>query len=113
MKNSVLEYKGYYASVEFDAETKSLFGKIEGINDLVTFESDNVKKIEKEFRSAVDDYLAFCKEVGKEPEKTYKGRFNVRISPELHQRIARKACEEHGTINSVVEKAIRAYVMNN
>ena len=112
MKNSVLEYKGYYTSIEFDSENKTLFGKIEGINDLVTFESDSLKKIEKEFRSAVNDYLAFCKEVGKEPEKTYKGRFNVRISPELHQRVARKACEEHGTINSVVEKAIREYVMN-
>ena len=101
-----------FCTIEYDSESHILHGKIEGINDLVTFESDNVKKIEKEFRSAVDDYLAFCKEVGKEPEKAYKGRFNVRISPELHQRVARKACEEHGTINSVVEKAIRAYVMN-
>ncbi|MBE5825068.1 MAG: type II toxin-antitoxin system HicB family antitoxin [Butyrivibrio sp.] len=112
MNNSVLEYKGYYANIRFDSESKSLIGKIEGINDLVTFESNSPKKIEKEFISAVDDYLAFCKEVGKEPEKTYKGRFNVRISPELHRQIARKACEENGTINSVVEKAIRAYVMN-
>ena len=110
--NSILEYKGYYTNVTFDSETKSLFGKIEGINDLVTFESDNAEKIEDEFRSAVDDYLVYCKEMGKEPEKVYKGRFNVRISPELHQRVARKATEENGTINSIVEKAIRAYVMN-
>ncbi len=112
MKSGILEYKGYYTSVSFDADSMSLFGKIEGINDLVTFESDSVKGIEKEFRAAVDDYLQFCSDNGKEPEKTYKGRFNVRISPELHQKIARRATEEHGTINSIVEKAIRAYVMD-
>lgn len=44
-----------------------LHGKIEGINDLVTFESDNLLKIEIEFHKIVDDYLNFCEDIGKEP----------------------------------------------
>ena len=56
----ILEYKGYHTRIEYDSQSKVLHGKIEGINDLVTFESESVAKIEDEFHKAVDDYLAFC-----------------------------------------------------
>lgn len=110
MTNDILEYKGYLTRIEFDAESFSLFGKIEGIKDLVTFESEDPLRIAEEFHSAVDDYLDFCEEVGKTPEKEYRGRFNVRIEPALHQRLAERALRDHETLNAVVEKAIKAYV---
>lgn len=110
MKNNVLEYKGYHTTVEFDAETFKLRGKIEGINDFVNFETEDPKNIEQEFRLAVDDYLAFCEMVGKEPDKEYKGTFNVRIDPELHKKIAVMASKNGDSLNVTVEKAIRAYV---
>ena len=65
MVNNTFSYKDYFANIEYIAEDKILFGKIEGISDLVTFESSDANKIEEEFHKAVDDYLAFCKEVGK------------------------------------------------
>ena len=105
-----MEYKGYHARIEFDVEDCTLHGKIEGINDLVTFESRNPLSIKKEFEKAVDDYLKFCKEVGKEPDKEYKGTFNVRIQPELHKRLALVALMNGETLNASVEKAIREYV---
>ena len=108
--NKVMEYKGYHARIEFDVEDCTLHGKIEGINDLVTFESRNPLSIKKEFEKAVDDYLEFCKEVGKEPDKEYKGTFNVRIQPELHKRLALVALMNGETLNASVEKAIREYV---
>ena len=55
------DYKGYYTLIHFDSEDKVLYGKIEGIDDLVTFESDSAKEIEKEFHDAVDDWLEFRK----------------------------------------------------
>lgn len=109
MKN-ILEYKGYHSKVEFDLETHTLYGKIEGINDLVTFESDSLLNVEEEFCSAVDDYLAFCEEVGKKPDKEYKGTFNIRINPELHKKLAVVAFKSGDTLNKAVEKAISAYV---
>lgn len=111
MKN-ILEYKGYYAKVEYSSEDKVLFGKIEGINDLVNFESDSTEGIEKEFREAVDDYLEFCKEVGKEPDKVYKGTFNVRISPELHKKAALIALKNGDSLNRTIEKALEEYTKN-
>ena len=108
MKGNVLEYKGYHARIEYDAEDCVLYGKIEGINDLVNFESDSLDMIEDEFHNAVDDYLLFCKEVGKNPDKEYKGSFNVRIQAEDHRNLAVLAELENTSLNSMVEKAVRA-----
>ncbi len=113
MKNSILEYKGYHAKIEFDADTFVLRGKIEGINDFVNFESSDMVKIVEEFHNAVDDYLEFCKEVGKEPDKEYRGTFNVRITPELHRKLALRAFKEGESLNSLVEKSIEKYICGN
>ena len=110
MINNMMEYKGYHTKIEFDVESMTLRGKIEGINDYVDFEAKDISGIETEFRSAVDDYLDFCKEVGKKPEKEYKGTFNVRISPILHRRLALCAFREGCSLNSEVEKAVEYFV---
>ena len=109
MENT-LQYKGYFTNISFSVTDKVLHGKIEGIDDLVTFESESVTEIEKEFQNAVDDYIAFCEEIGKEPSKTYKGTFNVRIDPELHRAIATNALKNGMSLNQAVEKAIYQYV---
>ena len=70
------------------------------------FQTSNIADVEKEFHCAVDDYLIFCSEVGKEPEKEYKGTFNVRIKPELHKKLAFKALEDGDSLNKAVENAI-------
>lgn len=110
MENT-LQYKGYIANVNYSVNDKVLHGKIEGIDDLVTFESTSVEDIEKEFRDAVDDYLSFCEEMGKEPSKAYKGTFNVRIDPELHRAAALNAVKNGVSLNQVVEAAISQYVV--
>ena len=61
----MLEYRGYHAKVEYDAESEVLHGIIDGINDYVDFQSEDAKGIVTEFHRAVDDYLVFCQEVGK------------------------------------------------
>ena len=76
--NSILRYKGYSARPEYSADDQVFYGKILGIDDLVDFYTENAKEIEKEFRAAVDDYLEFCEEVGKQPQKAFSGTFNVR-----------------------------------
>ena len=110
MKSNILEYKGYYTKIEYSAEDKVLFGKIEGISDLVNFESESSETIENEFHAAVDDYLAFCKDLGKDPDKPYKGMFNVRVSPELHRMAAITADKRGETLNAFVAQAIRTAV---
>ena len=108
--NDILEYKGYHARVEFDSVSLILHGKIECINDLVTFESDSVSEIENEFHKAVDDYLAFCENIGQSPDKEYRGSFNIRITPELHKKLVELSFLQNESLNSTVEKAIDLYV---
>lgn len=105
-----LTYKGYYTEIHYSEEDKVLFGKIEGIADLVNFESDSARDIEEEFHKAVDDYLAYCEEEGKSPDKPYKGSFNVRINPELHKQAALYAAMRDKTLNTVVSEAIEGYL---
>ena len=107
---NVLKYKGYRAELNYDSETKTLHGKIAGIKDLVTFESNDTEKIIQEFHDAVDDYIEFCKEVGKQPEKTYNGVFNVRITPEAHKKLADKAMKSGLSLNTAVKQAISNYL---
>ena len=75
MIGNILEYKGYHSKIEYDAESKVLRGKIEGVSDFIDFETDDIADVENQFHQAVDDYIEFCKEVGKKPEKEYKGMF--------------------------------------
>ena len=112
MKDNVLEYKGYYTLIRYDAHARILRGVINGIDDYVDFSSDQVENIEQEFHQAVDDYLEFCKEVGKEPGKVYKGVFNVRIQPKLHRELVRISEMNGETLNAVVEKALQNYVQS-
>ena len=91
-------------------QLKILYGKIEGIRDLVNFECDDFQFLEKEFHAAVDDYIEFCKEVGKEPDKEYKGTFNVRVTPELHRKAAIMAFKKGISLNQVVEDSIKSYI---
>ena len=109
--NNVLEYKGYYGTVEYSATDNILFGKVLGINGLVSFEGDNILSLKKDFEGAVDDYLEMCNQKGIKPKKEYKGKFNVRVSPELHKILVHYSASRGQTLNSTVEEAIRHHVM--
>jgi predicted HicB family RNase H-like nuclease len=102
----ILKYKDYFAEVHFSGEDEVFYGKIIGINDLVSFEATTVKELKKAFQDAVNDYLSTCADLGKDPEKTYKGSFNIRIPSELHRRAAMHAALKNMTLNDFVRHAI-------
>jgi len=108
--SNIIKYKEFYGSVEFSSEDNCLFGKIIGIDDLVTFEGSSVDELKKAFCDAVDDYLETCEELGKDVNKSYKGSFNVRITPELHKLAVLIAKSQGKSLNSFVEEAIRYQV---
>ena len=109
-KRNILKYRGYTTAIEYSAEDAVLHGKVEGINDFVSFESVSASGIVEEFHRCVDEYIAICKHKGKDPDKPCSGSFNVRISPELHAMLARKARINGRTLNYEVETAIYRYV---
>jgi predicted HicB family RNase H-like nuclease len=103
---ATIEYNGYIATVEYSSDDKVFFGKIEMINDLVTFECDSAKEIEEVFKDRVDDYVATCNELNREPQKAFKGVFNVRVEPELHRELYRQALEHGKSLNSWVKELL-------
>ena len=109
----VLTYKGFTGTVHFSAEDNVFHGKIEGIDDLVTFGGHSVEELIKAFHNEVDDYIALCKEMGKEPIRSYKGSFNVRISPEMHRKAVEKATKKGLSLNQFVQKAIEKELVHN
>lgn len=105
MKN-LIEYKGYIGSIEFSQEDELFYGKVQGIRALISYEGTNAQELIEDFHEAVDSYLESCQENGKAPEKAYKGSFNIRVSPELHKKIAIYAMEHDITLNNFVEQSI-------
>ena len=106
MKN-ILSYKDYIGTVNFSEEDGVFFGKVIGITDSISFEGDSVESLTEDFHNAVDEYLEFCTETGKEPQKQYKGSFNVRISPELHRQASLRAQANNMSLNSFIEQSVR------
>lgn len=105
-----MEHKGYYARIEYSDEDQCFFGSIEGIVDVIGFEGGNVNELKQAFHEAVDDYLDLCQRLGKEPQKAYKGSFNVRIDPDLHKRAALLASSNGISLNQLIENAVDRYV---
>jgi len=101
-----LSYKGYVGSVEVSVEDEMLRGKVKHIDDLVTYRGRTVQELREAFQESVDEYLAWCKEDGKEPCKAYSGTFNIRIGPDRHKRLAVLSSRENKRINAVVCEAI-------
>jgi len=103
---NTIEYKGYIGSIEYSPQDKCFFGKLEMIDDIVTFEATNAIELEKNFHKAVDEYLDTCKKLGREPQKVFKGVFNVRIDPKLHKKLYENAIKEGISLNSYIKKRL-------
>ena len=102
----MLEYKGYHGAVEFDYDAGILFGEVIGLVDVVTFQGKSVEELERSFKDSVDEYLKFCEELHRKPEKPFSGKFNVRISPNLHRSLAVQARRENRSLNQWVNEVL-------
>ena len=107
---NTMTYKGYIGSVNYSDKDQVFFGKIEGINGLVNFEGESVKELTAAFHEAVDDYLAYCEDEGIEPDKSYTGVLNVRLTPNIHRQIAMLALQAGISINAYITDALEEKV---
>ena len=102
MKNA-MTYKGYAARIEFDAQDRVFFGRLAGIQDIVTFHGETVDELEAAFKESVDHYLAACAKLGDEPNKPYSGKLTLRIPPNVHAAIATAAWLGRGVVWPVLD----------
>ena len=101
-----MNYKGYKARIEFDAEDRIFVGHIAGIRDIVSFHGDNVDALEQAFHEAVEHYLDACSQRGESPQKPYSGKLMLRIPPEVHAAVDMAAKASGQSINKWAAQAL-------
>lgn len=105
--NNTIQYKGYIGSVELSEDDGFFYGKVMGIRSLISYKGENAKELLDDFHDAIDDYLETCKAEGKEPETAFKGSFNVRLSPDLHEKIFVYAVSHQMSMNKYIEDVLK------
>ncbi|WFU01546.1 type II toxin-antitoxin system HicB family antitoxin [Rhizobium sp. CB3171] len=103
---NTMSYKSYHARIEYDDEDEIFFGKIAGISDVIGFHAESVAELKSAFHEAVDDYIATCHRIGKEPQKPYSGKMMFRVDPEVHRRAAMAAELSGKSLNQWAEEAL-------
>ena len=88
---NTMSYKGYQAIVSYDEDAELFHGEVVDLRDVITFQGKSVGELKTALAESVEDYLAFCKERGEEPEKPFSGQFVVRVDPPLHRAVATAA----------------------
>jgi predicted HicB family RNase H-like nuclease len=108
--DAMMEYKGYIAKVVFDGGAGVFHGEVLNLRDVIAFEGKTVAGLRKAFRDSVDDYLEFCATRKEVPEKPCRGRFVLRLDPNLHRAIATKASLENKSLNAWVQEVLQSAV---
>lgn len=107
---NVMSVDGYSARIEYDPELDMFRGEILGLNGGADFYGKNPKELRAEFKKSLEVFLAVCKEKNIEPRRQFSGKFNLRISPELHEQLAIAAQAEGKSINTLAQEALRERV---
>lgn len=103
---NTMTYKGYTASMIFDAEDKIIVGRVVGIDDIISFHGESVAEFESNFRAVVDDYTAAAETLGSPPEKPASGKLMLRIAPTVHAAALKAAAQSGTSLNKWAEQAL-------
>lgn len=106
----MLKYKGYTGYVVFDDEAMIFHGEVVGLRDVVTFRGTNPEELKEEFERSLDGYLAWCQELGQEPERPFSGDLHLRIPPDLHARLFVEAKNNGTSLNTYITQTLRRAV---
>lgn len=101
-----MEYKGYIGTVEFDEKAEIFHGEVVNLKDVITFQSDSVEGLKREFHESIEDYLEFCRERNEEPEKPFSGKLTLRLKPELHRRLYILSKREKKSLNNLITERL-------
>ncbi|MEP7344516.1 MAG: type II toxin-antitoxin system HicB family antitoxin [Gemmatimonadaceae bacterium] len=107
---NVMTVDGYHAKIEYDEELDLFRGEILGLNGGADFYGRNPKELRTEFKKSLHVFLEVCKEKGLEPRRNFSGKFNLRIPPELHERLAIEAQAQGKSINTLAQEALQERV---
>lgn len=98
----MIEYQGYSGVFEYDPQLEAFAGHVVDLRDQIYFEGSSVEELKESMRRAIDHYLAVCARRGETPDRPYSGKFNLRLTPGLHRRIAKAAAVSGKSMNEWV-----------
>jgi predicted HicB family RNase H-like nuclease len=98
----VKTYQGFIADFHVDFEEGIIRGRVINTRDMITFYGKTAEEASDEFKKSVDEYLAFCQEIGVEPEKPFSGRILVRVNPSMHRQLSLRAQRAGQSINKLI-----------
>ena len=107
---NMMSLDGYEAKIEYDADLDLFRGEILGLSGGADFYGKNPKELRLEFKKSLHVFLDVCREKGIEPRRNYSGKFNLRISPDLHEKLAIVAQAEGKSINALAQEALQQRV---
>jgi predicted HicB family RNase H-like nuclease len=99
---NTMDIDGYQAVISYDPEINMFRGEFIGINGGADFYASSVEELRKEGETSLKTFLEMCAEDGVEPRKQFSGKFNLRVPPTLHQRLAVQAAAHGKSINAWV-----------
>ena len=99
-------YKGYIGKVAYDDDAKIFHGQFIGLKDVITFQGESVKELEQACKDSINDYLAFCRELGQNPEKTFSGKVHVRLDPSVHANLVMQAAVKGISLNDLISSKL-------
>ena len=107
---NIMSVDGYQAKIEYDEELDMFRGEILGLQGGADFYGRTPEELRTEFRKSLQVFLEVCREKGIEPRRHYSGKFNIRIPPELHERLAILAEAEGKSLNTLAQEALQRVV---
>ena len=66
-----MNYKGYFAVLEYDKDNKSFVGRAVNTSDVITFYGKSVDELQRNFAASVEAHLALCTQQGIEPSEPW------------------------------------------
>lgn len=112
MKNLMM-INGVKAFIDYDPDAETFRGEFVGLNGGADFYGESVAQLEAEGAKSLSVFLEMCQERGIEPYKNFSGKFNVRISPDVHARLNEIALSQSISLNAAVENAVNDYIAHS
>jgi len=108
---NLMTVDGYHAKIEYNEETDQFRGEILGISGGADFYGSSPDELRREFQKSLEVFLEVCKEQGIEPRRNFSGKFNLRIPPELHEKLAVTAEAQGKSLNALALEALQRSLM--
>jgi predicted HicB family RNase H-like nuclease len=103
---TALHYDGFLAELDVDEDAGVMHGRVVNARAVLTFEGETLPELRAAFADTIADYRDWCRERGVEPEKPYSGTLSLRLTPELHRRVAEKAASGGESINQFIAERL-------